>query len=90
MKHALPNALAPVIMTWSERWFPPKVVNIWSELHPFERMGLVTDYFVRAGAYGHLHTESIRGLPRPADDKYAAMLATADPVYAVWGIRNRD
>lgn len=81
---------APAIMSWSERWFPPKVVSVWTELHPFERMGLVTDYFVRAGAYGDLHTESIRGLPRPADDKYAATLATADPVYAVWAFRNRD
>jgi len=32
-----------------------------------------------------LETWSLRGLARPADDKYAAQSADADPVYAVWG-----
>jgi SAM-dependent methyltransferase len=33
------------IVTFSNRWFPPKVVAIWSQLHEFERMGLVLEYF---------------------------------------------
>ena len=32
-------------MTFSDRWFPTKAIELWSELHPFERMGLVLDYF---------------------------------------------
>jgi SAM-dependent methyltransferase len=75
------------VLTFSERWFPPKVVRIWTELHPFERMGLVLHYFREAGGFDQLHSESVRGLDRPADDKYAGTLAFSDPVYAVWGVR---
>jgi SAM-dependent methyltransferase len=76
---------APLVVTWSERWFPPKVVQVWTELHPFERMGLVIDYFVRSGGFDDIETETIRGLPRPSNDKYANMVPFSDPVYAVWG-----
>ncbi len=77
---------APFVVTFSERWFPPKVVRIWTELHPFERMGLVLDYFRLCDAFTGLATESVRGLPRPPDDKYARVIPFSDPVYAVWGI----
>ncbi len=76
---------APFVVTFSERWFPPKVIRLWTELHAFERMGLVIDYFRKTGRFGDLHTESVRGYPRPADDKYARSLRDSDPVYAVWG-----
>ena len=72
-----------VVMTFSDRWFPTKAIELWSELHPFERMGLVLDYFRQAEGYDKLATHSSRGLPRPADDKYADQRSTADPVYAV-------
>jgi FKBP-type peptidyl-prolyl cis-trans isomerase 2 len=73
------------IVTFSNRWFPPKAVSIWSELHEFERMGLVLEYFLRSGKFNHLHTYSMRGLPRPRGDKYFPDLMYSDPVYAVWG-----
>lgn len=73
------------IVTFSNRWFPPKVVKIWEELHDFERMGLVLEYFMRSGGFTNLNTYSIRGLPRPHTDKYYPDLLTSDPVYAVWG-----
>jgi SAM-dependent methyltransferase len=76
---------APFAVSFSERWFPPKVIAMWQEMHPFERMGLVLDYFQRSESFDRLGTESLRGLPRPADDKYAAELAESDPVYVVWG-----
>jgi SAM-dependent methyltransferase len=76
------------IVTLSDRWFPPKVTRLWTELHPFERMGLVLDYFRHSGCFGELATESWRGWPRPADDKYYPRSLLADPVYAVWGVRN--
>jgi SAM-dependent methyltransferase len=75
------------IVTFSNRWFPPKVIQAWQEAHEFERPGLVLEYFLRAGGFCDLETFSLRGLPRPADDKYADRLAHADPVYAVWGNR---
>jgi SAM-dependent methyltransferase len=73
------------IITFSNRWFPAKAIRIWQELHEFERMGLVLEYFLRAGGFTDLQTYSIRGLPRPHDDKYFPDLLFSDPVYAVWG-----
>lgn len=73
--------------TFSNRWFPPKAIRLWAELHEFERPGLVLEYFLESGQYRGLETFSMRGLPRPEDDKYSGQIPHADPVYAVWGIR---
>jgi SAM-dependent methyltransferase len=73
------------VQTFSHRWFPPKVVKIWTELHEFERVGLVLDYFLRSGAFGNLKTFSSRGWPRPEDDRYSPQRRFSDPIYAVWG-----
>jgi SAM-dependent methyltransferase/FKBP-type peptidyl-prolyl cis-trans isomerase 2 len=73
------------ILTFSNRWFPTKAIKIWKELHEFERMGLVLEYFIRSGGFRNLQTYSIRGLPRPHDDKYFPDLWYSDPIYAVWG-----
>jgi SAM-dependent methyltransferase len=72
-------------VTFSNRWFPPKVVRVWEQIHEFERVGLVMEYFMRSGSFDNLGTYSMRGLPRPRDDKYAGELLLSDPVYAVWG-----
>ena len=76
-----------VVMTFSDRWFPTKAIGLWSELHPFERVGLVLDYFRESGRYHNHATHSSRGYPRPGDDKYADQRVTADPVFAVWAER---
>ncbi len=73
------------VATFSNRWFPPKVIGLWEELHDFERMGLVLEYFLSSRRYDSLGTYSIRGMPRPTEDKYYPQLKTSDPVYAVWG-----
>ncbi|WP_425443981.1 methyltransferase domain-containing protein [Thioalkalivibrio denitrificans] len=75
------------VVTFSDRWFPPKAIALWEELHPFERMGLVVEYFLAAGGFGGITTWSLQGLPRPPDDKYADRLTLSDPVFAVWGHR---
>jgi len=74
------------VVSFSERWFPPKAVNPWPTLHPFTRVAWVLRHLQRAG-FIDLHTESLRGLPRPADDKYFRQTRFADPLYAVWGTR---
>ncbi|MGB5260003.1 MAG: methyltransferase domain-containing protein [Gammaproteobacteria bacterium] len=76
---------APFVITFSDRWFPTKSVGMWNDLHPFERMALVLEYFHRAGNFTDLATESVDGYPRPEDDKYADRLSQADPVFAVSG-----
>ena len=73
------------IVTFSNRWFPTKAIKIWPRLHEFERMGMVLEYFLRFGEFKDLQTYSIRGLPRPHNDKYFPELLYSDPVYAVWG-----
>jgi SAM-dependent methyltransferase len=75
------------INTFSNRWFPPKAINLWAHLHPFERLGLVLNYYRRAAMFEDLHTESLQGLPRPPGDKYSGRLPFSDPVFAVWGKR---
>ncbi len=72
------------IHTFSNRWFPPKVVHIWTELHEFERLGLVLEYFLQSGSFGHLQTFSSRGWPRPEADRYYSRTLFSDPIYAVW------
>jgi SAM-dependent methyltransferase len=37
------------INTFSNRWFPPKVTALWIDLHEFERVGLVSEYYLRTG-----------------------------------------
>jgi SAM-dependent methyltransferase len=77
-----------VVLTVSNRWFPPKVIRIWQELHPFERMGLLLEYLRESGGFADLQTWSLRGVPRPPDDTYADRLAESDPIFAVWGVRS--
>jgi SAM-dependent methyltransferase len=75
------------VMTFSNRCFPTKAVHIWQQLHEFERMGLVLEYFRESGRFGDLSTWSLRGLCRPPEDRYSPRLQRADPLYAVWGRR---
>jgi SAM-dependent methyltransferase/FKBP-type peptidyl-prolyl cis-trans isomerase 2 len=75
------------LVTFSNRWFPPKAIRIWKALHEYERMGLVMEYFLESGRFSDLETDSLRGLPRPETDKYYGQFFAADPVYAVWGKR---
>ena len=73
------------VLTFSDRWFPTKCIYVWTELHPFERLGLVLGYFRLAGGFAELGTQSIRFYPRPAEDPHAQERAFSDPVFAVWG-----
>ena len=71
---------------FSNRWFPPKAIRPWTEMHEFERLGLVADLFHVTGNFGQVTTLSRRGLPRPVDDPHQE-LWLSDPVYMVWGMR---
>ncbi len=77
------------IVTFSNRWFPPKAVNLWQNCHEFERMGLVCEYFLGNEKYDKIETWSMRGYPRPEDDKYYPAQPVSDPVYAVWGYKTK-
>ncbi|WP_294348326.1 methyltransferase domain-containing protein [Prosthecochloris sp.] len=76
------------VVTFSDRWFPGKQILPWSELHGFERMGLVLDFFLTTGRFENLHTETVRGYLRSSGDRYGTRTAFSDPVFAVWGSVN--
>ncbi|MGW8194936.1 MAG: hypothetical protein ACWGOX_11800 [Desulforhopalus sp.] len=73
------------VTTFSDRWFPGKEIMIWADLHPFERLGLVMDYYIRVNGFDNINTESVQGLPRPVTDKYFGKTFSSDPIFAVWG-----
>ena len=77
------------VLTFSNRWFPTKAIQVWSELHEFERLGMVTQWLQQAG-FGDLHTFSSRGWPRPKDDPHVHQTRLSDPVYAAWGFRRAE
>ncbi len=72
-------------MCFSNRFFPPKAVRVWTEMHDFEKLGLVLDYFLETGRFTDLGTLSLRGWPRPADDRHYGEYPASDPVFGVWG-----
>ena len=73
------------IISFSNRWFPTKAVQVWNNLHDFERIGLVMEQFIESAHFGEINTYSLRGLPRPVDDKHNIPLS--DPIYVVWANR---
>lgn len=74
-------------VAFSNRFFPPKAVHLWKELHDFEKLGLVLDYFMESGAFKDLGSLSQRGWPRPENDRHYGEYPNSDPIYAAWGSR---
>lgn len=72
------------VLTFSDRWFPPKVIRLWRQLHPFERLGFALALLRDAG-FVDLRGETLRGVARPEDDKYIDQRNHADPLFAAWG-----
>jgi SAM-dependent methyltransferase len=70
-----------LLVSFSDRWFPTKAVRLWTELHPFERLGYVLALLRGAGAFTGLGTETLRGRPRPWDDAHAHELRDSDPLF---------
>lgn len=75
------------IVVFSNRWFPTKTIRLWTHLHEFERMGLVTEYFLASGRFNCMETLSLRGFPRPYTDDYFPKLKQSDPLYLVQGFK---
>lgn len=74
-------------VTFSNRWFPPKVIKVWRDAHPAERMGLVLEWYLLSEGFSELSTLSIEGYARPEDDPHIKETSVSDPVHAVWGRR---
>ncbi|MGC9017162.1 MAG: methyltransferase domain-containing protein [Caldimicrobium sp.] len=73
-----------VFFSFSNRYFPPKVIKLWVDLHEFERMGYVCELFAKVGGFKNIQTYSLRGFPRPIDDRWYGVVFQSDPLYVVW------
>jgi len=80
-----PNGVC--FISFSNRWFPPKVTALWTEIHEFERLGLVQEYFLETGAFDNLHTYSVRNWWRPETDLRYPELIHSDPVFVVSAVK---
>jgi SAM-dependent methyltransferase len=76
-----------LLISFSNRWFPQKVTQLWLEIHDFERMGLVLDYLLENGSFSELYTFSARNWPRPENDRHVDKIVTSDPVFVVVGTK---
>lgn len=74
-------------VSFSDRWFPTKVAGSWPDLHPFERMGQVLQWFQETGGFHDLETVSYRNWWRPADDPYFWQIRASDPIFVVSGAK---
>jgi SAM-dependent methyltransferase len=72
------------LVVFSTRWFPPKVVRVWEDAREEERVGIVEEFFRRAGVFGPTEFFISMGLPRPVDDRYFSLGTPSDPVFAVF------
>ena len=72
-----------VALSFSNRWFPPKAVRLWTDLHEFERLGLAAALLTGVGCFDGITTLSRRCAPRPPDDPHW-QLPFSDPLYLVW------
>ncbi len=75
------------IIAFSDRWFPTKAIQVWTEVHPFERLGYVLASLMSDERLDNFNTFSRRGLPRPEDDARAGELELSDPLFAAWARR---
>lgn len=79
------NSGGKFIITFSNNAFSDQTITLWNQLHPFERMQLLLEYFKFSESFTDLNTYSKRGLPRPRDDKDFDKKRISDPIFAVWG-----
>jgi len=72
------------LVTFSDRWFEPKVTRVWRGSSEAERIFLVEELFRAAGRFGPTRVFTSRGKDRPADDKHAALGLPSDPIVAIF------
>jgi SAM-dependent methyltransferase len=73
-----------LLVSFSNRYFPPKVIRLWTRMLPMERLGMVLQWMDQAG-FVDLAVQSERGLERDPRDRYTAQLREMDPLFAAWG-----
>ena len=54
---------------------------------PYRKWPTLVGTFLNQKDFSELRTESIRGYPRPLDDKYSSQMLMSDSLYFVWGTK---
>lgn len=75
------------MIVFSDRFYKQKVISIWNDVHPFERMGIVLEYFQQSGLFKELCCESIRGKIRQHDDPFENKNIYSCPLFMIKGTR---
>ena len=65
---------------FSDDYQSDQSIDLWKQLHPFEKMQLVLEYFRKTGLFSNLNTLSKRNFSQSTKDKKAS-----SNIYAVWG-----
>lgn len=71
---------APFVVTFSNRCFPTKAVDVWLRMNADGHRELVRTYFELAGNYTRLGEDAYEG--------QRSLFSQRDPLYAVWGHKN--
>ncbi len=71
-----------LLITFSNRFFPPKAIMLWKRLHPVERLAWVVQCLQAAG-FTEIETLVERGLQRDPNDRYAEQFKEMDPLFAL-------
>ena len=74
-----------LIIAFSDRYFAKKVIALWEDVHSFERMGIVPEYFHQSKAFEKLCSESIRGLIKQDGDPYVSKNVYSCPLFIISG-----
>jgi ubiquinone/menaquinone biosynthesis C-methylase UbiE len=75
------------LVSFSNRFYDKKVIALWDDIHEFERMGLVLEYFRQCGEFEDLYCESMKGLIRYNDDPFPAKNVYSCPMYILSGTK---
>lgn len=71
-----------VLITFSNRFFPPKAIALWKRLHPVERVNWVAQLLHVAG-FVEIQIRVERGLKRDTADRYYPQLKEMDPMFGL-------
>jgi len=73
-----------LLVVFSNRYFPEKATGVWKASTEEERQLLLEDWIRATDLFDDPKSFASRGLPRPAEDRYAELGIPSDPVIAVY------
>lgn len=78
------NSGGKFIVSFTDNGDSSNDIGLWRQLHPFERLQLVLEYFRQSELFTDIHTFSKRGVLRTSIEQETDNKKVSDPIYAVW------